>query len=167
MKIIASRRPADRAAHIRFLTALALLLGCGWQMPALAGVEVTDGWSRETVTGVTVGVGYLTFRNTGAERVTLMKITTPAAASVELHQSSIDAQGVAHMWPLAALALSPGEVLRFTPGGKHLILVGLTRPLRAGETIPVTMQFDRAAPPVTVLLTVRPLVPSAATPGAH
>lgn len=150
----------------RILSALILLLGCGWQLPALAGVDVTDGWSRETVPGTTVGVGYLTFRNSGAESAKLLKITSPLAASVELHQSSVDAQGVAHMWPLASFTLNAGEVVSFAPGGRHLMLVGLAKPLRAGEKIPLTMQFDRGTPPVTVMLTVRPLVPSA-NQGGH
>jgi len=104
-------------------------------------------------------VGYLTLKNTGTSQAELLRITTPVAAGVELHQSSIDAQGVAHMWPLAQLELKAGEVVRFTPGGKHLMLVGLNKPLRTGDKIPLTMQFDRD-PPVTVILTVRSLLPS-------
>lgn len=158
MKIIEPRRPPSPAMRIRFRPVLFALLGCGCVTPALAGVEATDGWSRETVPGTSVGVGYLTLKNTGTSQAELMKITTPVAVSVELHQSSIDAQGVAHMWPVAQLELKPGEVVRFAPGGKHLMLVGLNKPLRVGDKVPVTMQFDRDAAPVTVLLTVRSLL---------
>jgi len=166
MKFIDSRRPARPALRSRSLSALIVLLGCGCLPPALAGVEATEGWSRETVPGTPVGVGYLTLTNTGTSQAELLKITTPIAASVELHQSSIDAQGVAHMWPMAQLELKPGEVVRFTPGGKHLMLVGLSRPLRAGDKIPLTLQFDRDTP-VTVILTVRSLLPSTTNTGEH
>jgi copper(I)-binding protein len=153
--------------QIRCVVAIAVLLGCGGLGAASAAVEASDGESRETVPGATVGVGYFTVRNTGTERRTLLKIVTPYAERVELHQSSVDAQGIAHMWPMASLELKPGEVVRFTPNGKHLMLFGLTEPLRVGMKIPLTMQFDRTDPPVTVMLVVQPLVPAGADAGKH
>ncbi len=167
MKTLDPRRPVGGPQTIRTLSLFAALLACACLMPALAAVEATDGWSRETVPGTTVGVGYFTLRNTGTGAARLMKITTPVAASVELHQSSIDAQGIAHMWPVASLTLNPGEVAHFAPGGKHLMLVGLNKPLRAGEKIAVTMQFDRDTPPVTAILTVRSLLSSTVEPASE
>ncbi|MEP7312225.1 MAG: copper chaperone PCu(A)C [Pseudomonadota bacterium] len=145
------------ATRIRSFATFVALLALGPLAPALAAVEASDGWSRETVPGTSVGVGYLTLTNTGTSRAQLLKITTPVADSVAVHQSSVDANGVAHMWPVASLELKPGEVMQFTPGGKHLMLVGLNRPLRTGDRIPLTMQFDRDSPPVTIILSVRAL----------
>jgi len=151
------------ATRFRSLSILIALLALGGLTPARADVEASDGWSRETVPGTTVGVGYLTLKNTGTARAQLMKITTPVADTVALHQSSVDAQGIAHMWPVASLEIKPGEVVHFAPGGMHLMLVGLNKPLRAGDRIPLTMQFDRDSPPLTIILTVRPLVPATAS----
>lgn len=138
---------------VRMAAALAALLPLAGQ----AAIEASDGWSRQTVPGMDMGVGYFTLKNTGTHRRELLKITSPLASGIELHQSSVDAQGVSHMWPVGKLELAPGEVLRFTPNGRHLMLLGLTAPLKVGARVPVTLVFEDEEP-VTVLLEVRPLV---------
>lgn len=135
------------------LATLAVLL-CG--RPVRAAIEVGEGWTRETPPGVTVAVGYFTLKNTGKGRRELLKITSPAVQTISLHQSSVDANGVSHMWPLGKLELAPGETLKFEPNGRHLMLQGLAAPLRAGMHIPVTLVFEDEEP-VTVQLEVRPL----------
>jgi periplasmic copper chaperone A len=125
---------------------------------ARADIQATGGWSRETVPGASMGVGYVVIKNTGDTRRKLLRITTTITDSVQLHQSSVDAQGVAHMWPMATLELGPGETVRFEPNGRHLMFVDLKAPLKAGSHIPLTLEFDGGEKAVTVLLEVRPLV---------
>lgn len=132
----------------------------------LAAVEAVDGWTRETPPGTAVAVGYLTLKNTSTGRRELLKITSPIATQISLHQSSIDANGVARMWPVGKLELAPGETLTFGPAGKHLMIEGLSTPLRAGMHIPVTMVFG-GEPPVTVQLDVRSLVEAPAVENPH
>ena len=124
---------------------------------AQAGIETSEGWTRATPPGAKVAVGYLTLRNTGKVKRELLKITSPAAQSISLHQSSVDANGVSRMWPIGKLELAPGEVLRFEPNGRHLMLEGLGAALRTGQRVPLTLVFEQEAP-VTVQLEVRPLV---------
>lgn len=135
----------------------ALVLALAPLAAAQAAIEITDGWTRETVPGLDVGVGYFTLKNTGTHRRELLKITSPLADGIELQVSSVDAQGVSHMWPVGKLELRPGEMLRFSPNGRHLMLRGLKSPLRVGARVPVTLVFEDE-PPITVQLQVRPLV---------
>jgi copper(I)-binding protein len=86
---------------------------------------------------------------------------------VMLHQSSVDASGVAHMWPVASLELRPGESVRFEPGGRQVMFTGLTKPLRVGTPVPLTLEFDGGEKAVTVLLEVRPLVAADAPVAGH
>ena len=72
-----------------------------------------------------------------------------------MHASSVDAQGMARMWPMASLRLQPGETVRFEPNGKHLMFTNLKMPLKAGNKVAVTFQFDKGEPPVTAQFTVR------------
>jgi periplasmic copper chaperone A len=130
-------------------------------LPATAQIVAEDGWARATVPGATVGAGYVTLRNTGTETRSLLRLTTPVCDSLSLHLSSVDANGVAHMWPLAKLELKPGEEVRFEPNGKHMMFSGLTSPLVAGKTVAVTFEFEDEKP-LTVQLQIRPLVPDAA-----
>jgi copper(I)-binding protein len=127
-------------------------------LPAVADIVAVDGWARATVPGATVGAGYITLRNTGIESRSLLRLTTPVCDELSLHQSSVDAKGVSHMWPIAKLELKPGEQVRFEPNGKHLMFMGLTAPLVAGKTVAVTFEFENEKP-LTVQLDVRPLVP--------
>jgi periplasmic copper chaperone A len=151
----------------RTARALVLLLACLLPAPAvLAAVEAVEGWTRETPPGTTVAVGYLIVKNTGNSRRELLKITSPMARQISLHQSSIDANGVARMWPVGKLELSPGETLDFSPNGKHLMLEGLASPLRVGMRVPVTIVFEDE-PPVTIQLQVRPLSDAHAVHDMH
>jgi len=146
--------------------ALVLLVTLLAGQPARAGIEVSDAWTRVTPPGITVAVGYFTLKNTSAGGRELLKITSPLAERISLHKSSVDANGVSRMWPVGKLELAPGEVRRFEPNGYHLMLEGLSAPLRAGTRIPVTMVFEDEEP-VVVQLEVRPLVDAGATADPH
>jgi periplasmic copper chaperone A len=137
-----------------WLAAYAALLS----LPAAAEIVAADGWARATVPGATVGAGYVTLRNSGTETRSLLRLTTPVCDSLSLHLSSVDANGVAHMWPLAKLELKPGEQVRFEPNGKHMMFSGLTSPLVAGKTVAVTFEFE-GEKPLTVQLEIKSLMP--------
>ena len=147
-------------------TAVALVPGLLLGGLAQAGIESSEAWTRATPPGTKVAVGYLTLRNTGKVKRELLKITSPAAQAVSLHQTSVDANGVSRMWPIGKLELAPGEVLRFEPNGRHLMLEGLGASLVAGKRVAVTLVFEQEAP-VTVQLEVRPLVDAAPVADPH
>lgn len=144
----------NRSPGVAALFAAAALLS----LPAAADIIAVDGWARATVPGVKQGAGYVTLRNTGTESRNLLRLTTPICDQLSLHLSSVDANGVSHMWPLAKLELKPGEEVKFEPNGRHMMFNGLTTPLVAGKTVAVTFEFEDEKP-VTVQLQIRPLVP--------
>lgn len=129
-----------------------------------AEILINSGWARATVPGAANGAGYLTITNTGTEQRSLLRLTSTVTDNVMIHQSSIDSQGIARMWPVAKLELRPGETVKFEPNGLHLMFMDLKAPFRVGETVPVTFQFDHGETPATVQLAVRPLVDDAAAP---
>ena len=111
--------------------------------PIRAGdLVLTAPWSRAAGQGGT-GAGYLTIRNAGAAPDRLLSATTPAAGRVELHSHVRDGD-VLRMRPVTAIDLPAGQAVSLQPGGLHLMLIGLTQPLRQGETVPVTLTFERA-----------------------
>lgn len=132
---------------------------------ALAEVKVTEGWARATTPGAQVAAAYLTLTNSGDEERKLLKIGSPVTGEITLHRTSITAQGTARMWPLAVLAVGPGETLRMEPGAVHVMFTRLKTPLVAGQKVPLTMKFDGGEPEFTVMLDVRPLVPGEAAEG--
>jgi copper(I)-binding protein len=105
------------------------------------GIEVRRPWTRPAQAGMN-GVGYLTLANVGAKPVKLIGVETPAARSATLHQSSM-ANGVSSMRPVAGgLTIAPGAKVEFSPGGYHLMLMGLTKAQALGGKVPLTLVFD-------------------------
>jgi len=111
-------------------------------------------WSRPTAQGMPTGVAYLSITNKGPNQDTLIGASTPAAARVEFHRTSLEA-GMARMRPAGALVVEPNATLTAEPGGLHLMLVDLKSPLVEGTSIPLVLQF-KSAGPITVQLIVEP-----------
>ena len=109
-------------------------------------------WSPPIAAGRSVGVAYLSITNNGESADTLTGASSPLAASVQMHQTTLS-EGMARMRPLADLTIAPGRTVKIEPGGIHLMLMGLNAPLVAGTTVPLTLEF-RNAGSITVQLNV-------------
>lgn len=100
--------------------------------------------SRETPTAGGTGVGFMTISNDGSEDDRLVAITSDAAASVEIHQMSM-ADGQMQMRALSdGLAIPAGQTVELAPGGYHLMLIGLSQALVAGQTVKLELRFEKA-----------------------
>lgn len=113
-------------------------------------MRIEQAWSRATPGGATVGAGYLRVTNTGATPDRLVGGSTDAAQRFEIHEMAMD-NGVMKMRPLpAGVALAPGESVDLRPGGLHVMMTGLKQPLKQGDAIRATLNFEKAgATPVT------------------
>lgn len=130
---------------VAFVFALAMLapsLGAARDY-ALGGLAVTQPWARFTAPGAANGAAYLVIRNNGAEPDRLIGAATPRAAKVELHESAMEGE-VMTMRPREAIEIKPSETVRFEPGGLHIMLFGLSAPLKEGEAFPLTLRFEKA-----------------------
>ncbi len=87
---------------------------------------------------------FMVINNHGAKDVALLGVTSPQADSVILHRSI---GGL--MQPAGSLTVPAGGYALLAPGGYHLMFEGLKKTLAIGDTITMTLQFDRGAP-VTV-----------------
>ena len=108
-------------------------------------------WARATPGNATTGAAYVTLTETGAAD-TLTGASTPAAKTAEVHETISD-NGVMKMRPVGPLPLVAGTPVKMEPGGKHIMLMGLKAPLKAGDKFPLTLTFAHAAPmTVTVIV---------------
>ena len=157
----------------RALLAAAMLAGLGLCAPALAKdhasaqVRIEDAWSPPTPPGAPTAAGYLTIDNLGPDADRLLGGSSPAAAQVQLHSMTMQG-GVMRMRPVTGgLQIARRADARIQPGdGLHLMLIGLKRPLRAGEHVPVTLDFARAGS-VRADFVVRPRAAAAPAVGMH
>jgi copper(I)-binding protein len=109
---------------------------------AADGIIVHDAWSRATPPGITIGVAYFVMDNRGPDD-RLLKVSSSIAKQPELHISIME-DGVMQMRPLKTVEVAPGATIKFEPGGKHVMLIGLNKPLKAGDTFPLTLTFEKA-----------------------
>lgn len=109
----------------------------------VGGLTVTGAYVRAAAVPGGASAAYMTITAATTED-SLVAAETPAAARVELHTHLLDAAGVARMRQVEAIPIAPGAPAELKPGGLHVMLMGLTAPLVAGQTIPLRLVFERA-----------------------
>lgn len=123
---------------------LTCLIGAMLSTTAYAdGIAITGAWSPPSPGNAMAGAAYLRIANDGAEKDTLLSAESPAAERTELHATMND-NGVMKMRHLPALEIAPGDAVEFLPGGNHVMLMGLTSPLKSGTHYPLTLTFEKA-----------------------
>lgn len=131
---------------------------------ATAAVTATDAWCRPSPNGAKAGGCYVTLTAATDDRLT--GGSTPRAGSLQVHEMKTE-NGMMKMAELTGgLPLSADQAVALAPGGNHLMLIGLTAPLVAGETVPLTLQFA-SAPAITVQAQVRQPAMDGMDHGAH
>jgi len=129
-----------------FLTSLlaGLLLATSSVVMAQSGpdpLRFNDPWLRGSVPGQKNGAGYVTIHNTGARPLALMSVESGRADRVELH-TVIREGGVAKMREVEEINIPAAGSVKLAPGGYHIMFIGLTSPFKAGETIPLKLNFE-------------------------
>jgi copper(I)-binding protein len=146
------------AARVRGAgTVMLAVITCG--LVACAGdasVRVDDAWSRAGGVPGGTGVVYASVVNATNDHVILTGVRVPPAIarSAVLHRGSIDGSGYARMRAVDAIRVGAGRTVRFAPGGNHIMLVGLRRPLRGGTTFTIHVT-RRTGPALTAEVRVR------------
>ena len=127
---------------------------------------ISQAWSRATPSGAKIAGGYLTIENKGAAPDRLVGGGGDVAGRVEIHEMAMD-NGVMKMRPLdKGLAIEPGKTVKFAPGGYHLMLMDIKQPLKQGDKVPVTLEFEKAGK-VTVSLDVQGVGAQGPAGGEH
>jgi copper(I)-binding protein len=131
------------------IAALGLLAACspggeaapkGGELPT---VTVAEALCRPTPNGRRMTACYLTLTATGDDR--LVSVSSPRAGRVEIHESRMEG-GMMMMTELReGIVLPAGQAVQLKPGGNHLMLLGVTEPMAAGESIALTLTFEKAA----------------------
>jgi periplasmic copper chaperone A len=105
---------------------------------------ISQAWSRATPNGAKIGAGYFTIENKGKAADKLVGVSGEISGKIELHEMSMN-NGVMKMRAVdGGLAIDPGKTVKLAPGGYHLMIMDLKSPLKQGDKIPVTLEFERA-----------------------
>jgi copper(I)-binding protein len=100
-----------------------------------------------------------------AEGATIVGVACPLAGGAELHEMRMEGD-IMRMRSLKSLALPPGKTVELSPGGYHIMLTSLKRPLTKGDRVPIRLTFeakDRSLKTVEVDAEVRDLTSAGAS----
>jgi copper(I)-binding protein len=118
--------------------------------PALAqqakpgpGVTVSNPWARATPGGAKVGAAYLELSAAQGAADKLIAARSPVSGVVELHTHT-HVDGVMKMRRIDNISIEAGKAVTLKPGGLHIMLTELKQPLKEGETIDLTLVFEKA-----------------------
>jgi len=118
-------------------SAFALALATG----AAAEVRVDEPWARATVAGQQASGAFMTL--TSSIDAKLVGVQSPAAGTAEIHEMALE-NNVMRMRSIDSLALPAGKPVELRPGGHHLMLLDLKKPLDAGQSVPLTLTIEDA-----------------------
>lgn len=146
------------------MTAAVLLLGWSALTAHAAGKidiqarspAVSGAWARATVPGQSVGAVYMKIDSPVA--VTLVGIESDVSRSAEIH-SMRHQNGVMQMRAQKQLDVPAGQSIDLAPGGTHLMLLGLKKPLKAGEWLQLQVTFVDVADVKTIVPVSVPIRP--------
>ncbi|MFT3727227.1 MAG: copper chaperone PCu(A)C [Terricaulis sp.] len=131
---------------------LVVLASCGAKPDAagaqtLAGathaISIDHAWAGVMPGGTDVGAGYLTVSNAGVADK-LISASSPRAQMVMLHDMHMEGSMMVMRTAEGGMDVPAHGALTFSPGGAHLMFMGVTQPFAAGEQIPVTLTFEHA-----------------------
>jgi periplasmic copper chaperone A len=149
------------------ISTLLSLTATAWAQPI---VKVEDAWARGTVATQKASGAFL--KLTASSPVRLVEVQSPVAGESEIHEMAMD-KDIMVMRAVPSVELPAGRPVTFQPGGYHIMLQDLKQPLKAGESVVLTLTFEDTArqrftqevKAVVVPLGAKP--PVAAHGGAH
>jgi periplasmic copper chaperone A len=129
-----------RTLQATAFTIAALAFGAAAAAAQSSTVHARDAWVREAPAGRTVSAAFLVLENTGAERA-LVRGSTESAESLELHEMRRDG-AMMSMAPVKSIVIPAKGRVELKPGGLHLMLFGVKRPLLDGDSVSLRLQLD-------------------------
>ena len=142
-------RKAAAAAAFVFLISNAAIAS---DMQKAGDLMIGGSWARASATpSAKAGAAYVQIKNAGGADDVLLGGQSPVAKRVEIHVHKHE-DGVMKMQPAGDVTIPAGGGVTMEPGGLHVMLMGLNRPLKKGETFDVTLTFKNTGD-VTVPVT--------------
>ena len=123
-----------------------VVLAAFWLSSGAAGADgimITDALARASAGAAKNAAAFMTLKNHSGRDDHLVAVRTARARKAELH-THIHHQGVMRMRPVARITVPAGAAATLKPGGDHVMLMGLTAPLKKGDSLSLTLVFEHA-----------------------
>lgn len=119
-----------------------------------AALAVADAWVAITPKGAKVAAGFFTVGNAGVEDDRIVAAASPRAARIELRETA-KVGGKTKTRPVkGGIPVPAAGSVALKPDGLHLVFIGIKEPFIEGQTVPVTLTFEKAGA-IEIALTVK------------
>ena len=136
------------------LIVVAMLLVSAAAFGQAPNIHAEQPWARATAPQQKVGGAYVTLTSPADDR--LMGASSPVAGRTEVHEMTMNGGVMRMREQKDGVALPAGKPVALAPGGYHIMLMDLQKPLTAGQTITVQLRFQHA-PPMDLEVKVAPI----------
>jgi periplasmic copper chaperone A len=130
-----------------FLTLAAtalLIVAASFAFAQNASIQIEQPWARATPAGASTGAVYLTITNKSQEMDRLLSVSSNVADKLQIHEMKVVNRVMEMREVTDGLPVAANGSLELKPGSYHVMLIGLKKPLKAGEVIPLTLDFEKA-----------------------
>ena len=103
-----------------------------------SSIEINDAYVRATPPGLPNSAAFMQIENTTSKDISITKVSSPIAKFVELHAHDMK-NGVMKMYQVKRITVPNHGKVSLQPGGFHIMLIGLHKPLKEGETVTFTL----------------------------
>ena len=134
----------SRFARLLVCVVVAATLAACSSAATPAPPTISGAWARPAMGMDKPAAAYMTITNSSSQADALFSVSTLAATSVEIHETTTDASGMTGMHPVDRINVPAGGTVTLEPGGFHLMIMGLTTPLEVGSTLELDLVFERA-----------------------
>ncbi|SHH95182.1 copper chaperone PCu(A)C [Ferrimonas marina] len=128
----------------RLFNFLPLVCALPFSAAVSATVLVEQPQVRLMPPGVPNTAGYMTLTSEQQDDA-LLAARCDGVRTTELH-TILEEDGLTKMRPVSSVALPQGQAVALTPGGYHLMLMGVDGLPAEGETLRCELTFERAGP---------------------
>lgn len=111
--------------------------------PNAPEITVTNQWARTSPMATDMGAAYMTIEASALDELIGASVDMSVAMMAEVHET-ISENGATKMQEVDRVEVTPDAPIEMKPGGYHIMLMGLKKPLESGETITVTLKFSKS-----------------------
>lgn len=137
------------------LLAASLMFSAGVLAGAADNVSVQDPYVRLAPPNAPATGAFMVIKNNGDKDVKILKADNPVSRVTELH-THLNEGGVMKMRPVPAIDIKSKAEAVLKPGGMHVMLIDLKAPMKEGDVVPITLNFDDGSSKVVDAKVVKP-----------
>ena len=148
MRLISRTKFAMQLAVVSFAIIFAAASSAQRAEKNATAPVITDAWVKTTIPGGSVSAAYMNIKS--ATPLQLVKAESPVAGMVEIHDMKMN-DGVMEMKALDAVNVPANKLVKLSPGGMHVMLMRVKKPITKGDKVPLTLTFEDEAKKLIVV----------------